>query len=74
MLSTSWADLFIGFCFLQMLLLKRKMGPKKCKIVRKIEVSTDTPTNFKFRDTAADIQRRREERQQRDREEEGQKQ
>ena len=30
--------------------------------MRKIEILADTPTEFEFRDTAADIQRRREER------------
>ena len=34
------------------------MGPKKGRRMRKIEVSTDT--QFEFRDTAADIQRREE--------------
>ena len=39
----------------------------------KIEVPTDTPTEFKLGDAAADIQRRREEREQR-KVEEGEKQ
>ena len=34
------------------------MGPKKGGRVRKIEVPTDSPTEFKLGDTAADIQRR----------------
>ena len=38
------------------------MIPKKDRRVRKIEVPTDTPTEFELGDTAADIQRRREER------------
>ena len=38
------------------------MGPKMGrKNVRKIEIPTDTPTEFEFGDTVADIQRRREE-------------
>ena len=46
------------------------MGPKKGRRnVRKIEVPTDTPAEFEFGETAADIQRRREEREQREREE-----
>ena len=56
-----------------MLLLQRKMGSKKGRRVRKIEVPTDTPTEFELRDTAANIQRR-EEREARKREEEAQKQ
>ena len=44
------------------------MGPKKGRRnVRKIEAPTDTPTKFELGDTAADIQRRREEREQRER-------
>ena len=43
------------------------MGPKKSrKIVRKIEVPTGTHTEFELGDIAADIQRRREEREQRE--------
>ena len=39
------------------------MGPKKGRRnVKKIEVPTDTSTEFELGDTAADIQRRREER------------
>ena len=38
-----------------MLLLQRKMGPKKGRRVRKIDVPTDTPTEFELGDTA-DIQ------------------
>ena len=46
------------------------MGPKKArKNVRKLEVPTDTPTMFELADTAADIKRRREEREQRERKE-----
>ena len=42
------------------------MGPKKArKKVGKIEVPTDTPTELKLGITAADIQRRRHEREQR---------
>ena len=36
--------------------------------MRKKEVPRDTPTEFELGDTAADIHRRREEREQRDRE------
>ena len=50
------------------------MGPKKGRKVRKIEIPTDTPTGSELGDTAADIQRRWEKREQRDREEEAQKQ
>ena len=58
-----------------MLLLQRNMGPKKGRRVRKIEVPTVTPTEFKLGDTAADIhRRRREEREVRERVEEAQKQ
>ena len=39
------------------------------KHVRKIDIPTDTHTEFVLGDTAADIQRRREEREQREREE-----
>ena len=46
------------------------MGLKNAqKNVRKIEVPTDTPSGFELGDTAADTQRRREEREQREREE-----
>ena len=48
------------------------MGPEKGrKNVRKIEVPTDTPTEFELGDTAADIQRR-EDREQREKEAEKQ--
>ena len=57
-----------------MLLLQRKLGPKKGIKVRKIEVSPHTPTEFELGDAAADIQRRREERKQRMWEEKAQKQ
>ena len=51
------------------------MGPKKGGInVRKIRVTTDTPTEFELGDKPTDIQRRREERAQREREEEAQRQ
>ena len=44
-------------------------GPKKARRnVRKIEVPTDTPTEYELGDTAADIQRKREEGKQRERE------
>ena len=46
------------------------MSHKKGRGVRKIEVPKDTPTVFELGDTAADIQRRREERDQRERERE----
>ena len=36
--------------------------------MRRIEVPTDTPTEFELGDTAADIQRRREKREWRERE------
>ena len=68
------ADLLIGFCFLETQLLERKKGPKKGRNVRKIEVPTDTPTGFGLGDTASDLQERREEREQSDREVEAQKQ
>ena len=43
------------------------MGPKKSrKNVRKIEVPTNTPTEFDLGDTTAGIQRRREKREQRE--------
>ena len=57
-----------------MLLLQRKMGPKKGRRATKIDVPTDTPTQFEFGDTVADIQQMREEREAREREEEAQKQ
>ena len=42
------------------------MGPKKLRSnVRKIDIHTDTPTEFDMRGTAADIQKNREERGQR---------
>ena len=37
------------------------MGNRKSRRVSKMEVPTDTPTEFELGDTAADIQRRREE-------------
>ena len=37
------------------------MGPKKCRRVRKIEIPTDTPTEFELRGAVADIQQRKEE-------------
>ena len=46
------------------------MDPKKDRRVRKIEVPTDSVLEFELRDTAADIQRRREEKEAREREEE----
>ena len=45
-----------------MLLLKRKMGPKKGRRMKKIYFPTDKPTEFELVDTAADIQRRKEKR------------
>ena len=45
------------------------MGPEKGKRMRKIEISEDTPTEFELGNTAADIQRRREEMEAREREE-----
>ena len=39
-----------------MLLLQRKMGPKKGRRVRKIKVPTGTPTEFEFGNMVADIQ------------------
>ena len=48
------------------------MGSKKGRRIRKINVPTDTPTEFELGDTTADIQRRREEA--RERKEEAQKQ
>ena len=51
----------MGSLAVRLLFLQRKMGPKKSRIVRKIEVPTDTPTEFELGDTVADIQRRREE-------------
>ena len=45
------------------------MAPKKAtNNPRKIEVPTDTPTEFELRDTAADIRTRRVERLKRERE------
>ena len=46
-----------------------QQGCYSSRQVMKIKVSTDTPTEFELGDTAADIQRRREEREQREREE-----
>ena len=43
------------------------MGPKNGRRVRKIEIQTDSPPEFELGDTAADIQRRREERETRER-------
>ena len=45
------------------------MGPKKGRRVRKIDVSTESVTEFEFGDTPADIQQRRLEREAREREE-----
>ena len=42
--------------------------------MRKIEVPTDSVPEFELRDTAADVQQRREEREAREREEVAQKQ
>ena len=42
------------------------MGPRKGRIMSKIEVPTDTATEFELGDTAADIQRKRGEIEQRD--------
>ena len=51
------------------------MEPKKARrAVVKIEIPTDTPTDFELGDTAADLQREREEIEQREREEEARKQ
>ena len=57
-----------------MLLLKRKMGPRKGRRMRKIEFPRDTPTEFELGDTATDIQRKKEGREEREGEEEAQKQ
>ena len=57
------------FLCLQTLLLQRKMGAEKGRRARKIQFSKDTHTEFEFGDTADDIQRRGEERGQREREE-----
>ena len=57
-----------------MLLLQRKMGPKKGRRARKSKVPTDIPTEFELGDMATDIQRRREEREARERKEVAQKQ
>ena len=43
-----------------------KLGHKKGKRIRKMEVPTDKPTNYELWDTAADTQRRSKEREQRD--------
>ena len=45
------------------------MGPKKGRIVRQIETPTDSVPEFELGDTVANIQRRREERGTREREE-----
>ena len=50
-----------------MLLLNRKMGPKKGRRVREIDVPTDTPIEFELRDTAADIQQEGEKRTEKER-------
>ena len=42
--------------------------------MRKIKVATDTPTEYELGDTAADIQKMRKERKQREREEAGKQQ
>ena len=57
-----------------MLLLQERMGAKKGRRVRKMEVSTDTTTEFEFGVTTADIQRRRGGGGVREREEGAQKQ
>ena len=49
------------------------MGHKKIRRVRKIEVPTDTPTEFELGDTASDMQGRKEERDARVWEKEAQK-
>ena len=64
--------MLIGFVFYQCC-FKKKMGPKKVeRNVRKTKVPTDTPTEFELGDTAADIQRRREKREQGEKEAEKQ--
>ena len=50
-----------------MLLLKRKMGPKKGRRMRKKKVPTDIPAEFELEQTAADIQRRKRKRKERHR-------
>ena len=51
------------------------MGPKKGRrVVRKIEIPTDSPPEFELGDKEADIQLRREEREAKEKEEEDQKQ
>ena len=46
------------------------MGPKKGRrVLRRIEVPTKTPPEFELGDTAADIQRRKEEKEAREKEE-----
>ena len=50
------------------------MGPQKGRRVRKIKVSTNIVPEFELGDTAADIQRRGEEREASKREEDAQKQ
>ena len=46
-----------------MLLIKRKMGPKKGRRMRNIEAPIDTPTEFELRDVASDIHKREETKQ-----------
>ena len=55
------------FYFLLMLLLQRKMIPKKGRRVRKIKIPTDKPIEFELGDMAAHIQKRREEKEARER-------
>ena len=50
------------------------MGPKKGRRERKIEVPTDSVPKFELGDTAADIQRRREQWEAREREDAQQQQ
>ena len=64
----------VRILFLQTLILQRKMGPKKVRRVREIEVPTDTPTEFKLGDMAVHIQHRVEEREKKENEEEEQTQ
>ena len=56
-----------------MLFLQRKMGPKKDKRMRKIEVPQTHLQSVSFWDTAGDIQRRKVGRENREREEEAEK-
>ena len=53
-------------CFTNAALVHKIVPYKSRKNVGKIEVLTDTPTEFELGDTAAVIQRRREEREQRE--------